>query len=229
VCTYAFVQVTSRVIAESGSRPGVGLVPHTGMQPAVLEGVRLQKLAQAAAAADGQPVGCAAAGSSSMGRGNPTGPLAAAAATGHCRCAGGLSSGDGEVQLLAQHGYLPAAEGVYCRLWTWLQQQAPHTAGQPAQQQQEQEQHQRQHGVGASEGEARLQSAAAAAAAALAPQLLAGVLQQQGHLPATKLVSAAPWHDQSGPLSSFLSMESAFQCSSKQIARVHAEPQHKCT
>ena len=167
-------------------------MPHTGMQPAVLEVVRLQKLAQAAAAAARHPVGFAAAAGSSMGRDNLIEPLAAAAAAGHCKGGGGLLGGDGEAQLLAQYGCLPAAEGVYCRLLTWLQQQAPDTAGQPAQQQQEQEQHQRQHGIGASEGEARLQSAAAAAAAGLAPQLLAGVLQQQGHLPATKLVSAAP-------------------------------------
>ena len=145
---------------------------HADMRPQVSRVLYDRKVAQAAAA-DGCPAGLAPAGGSGSSR-----PSAGA---------GGLAAAD-ELQLLEQHGCLPAAEGVYSSLMAWLQQQPTHTAGQATHLQQQQQQ-----GAEACEGGPRLQSAAAAAAA-LAPRLLASLLRQQGDLPAPKLVSQhSPW------------------------------------
>lgn len=148
---------------------------HAGMRPEVSRVLYDRKLAQAAAAA-GDPVGLSAAEGGSGGSGNRPAAIGA----------GGLM-GAGELQLLEQHGCMPAAEGVYSILTTWLQQQATDAAGQSTHQQQQQQ----ASSTEAGEGDVRLQSAAAAAAA-LAPRLLVSVLRQQGDLPAPKLVSVAP-------------------------------------
>lgn len=162
------LQVTARVLAESGSHPGVGLTPQAGMYAEVTAVVQARLLAKAAAATspgeDAAPVLHAAGGSGISSASAPAG-----------QSLGGAAGAD-ELQLLSQHGVLPAAHGVYSSLVTCLQH--PHR-----QQQQQQESQSDCGGVSL-----RLQSAAASAAA-LAPGLLVSMLRQQAGAPAVKLVS----------------------------------------
>jgi len=150
----------------------VGLTPQAGMQAEVLAVVHDRQAVKAAAAAAGAAQPTFRVEQLQGTRGGAAGGEAAGGA-------GGLEGAADTLQLLDDCGCLPEAHGVFTNLLTWLQQQ---------QQQQQQGPEGHHPGEAVAGSPLRLQSAAAAAAA-LAPGLLAGVLQQQGGLPAVKLVS----------------------------------------
>lgn len=165
----AVLQVTARVLAESGSRPGVGLMPQAGMHAQVAAVVRARLMAQQA-----QPAGTsnpAAAAQQQAVAGSEASGCDVSVPAG--QCAGRVAAPDGELQLLREAGVLPDAHGVYSSLITCMQQQ----------------QQLRAEGWNSAQ-HARLQSAAAGAAA-LAPGLMVSVLRQQAGVPTVRLVRVA--------------------------------------